>query len=216
MKKIKLIFFGIFLVVITASIAIIGGKAFDISRNFYVNTVIFQPADLSRDRIEKPIPLDVLSDEFIRDNLIKKFVHEYFYIVPDSGDMQRRKKFDSTLAKMSIPSVFKEWNDKITADMDKLVDKNIMRRVVVNNIALPPGSEYFQVHYDLLTWDIANDIMAAPQVQKNKTMFIRLDFEKGVRPKQPNGANFDVKKYLSGGSDPATIFKFRVLEVIIK
>ena len=204
------------LVVIAAGMAVVGGKAFDVSRKFSINSFIFQPADLSRDRIEKPIPLDALSDEFIRDNLIKKFVNEYFYIVPDNGDMQRRRKSDSTLARMSDPSVFNEWNDNFAEDMEKQADQNIMRRVIVNNIVFPPSSEYFQVSYDLLTWDIANDITAEPQIQKNKTMSIRLDFEKGVRQKQTNGTNFDVKKYLSAGSDPATILKFRVLEVIVK
>jgi hypothetical protein len=100
--------------------------------------------------------------------------------------------------------------------MEKQAGQNIMRRVVVNSIVFPPSSEYFQVSYDLLTWDIANDITAAPQIQKNKTMSIRLDFEKGVRQKQTNGAIFDVKKYLSSDADPATILKFRVVEVIIK
>lgn len=216
MKKATAFLFGMILLVIATGIVIIGGKTFDISRNFSVNSVIFQPADLSRDRIEKPIPLHVLSDERIRNNLIKKFVHEYFYMVPDSDDMQRRRKPGSTLARMSDSTVFKEWNDKFAEDMEKQADQNIMRRVVVNNIVLPPSSEYFQITYDLMTWDIANDITAAPQIQKNKTMSIRLEFEKGVRQKQTNGTNFDVKKYLSAGVDPATIIKFRVVEVIVK
>lgn len=216
MKKITAFLFGMILLVIATGIVIIGGKTFDISRNFSVNSVIFQPADLSRDRIEKPIPLNVLTDEFVRNNLIKKFVNEYFYIVPDTDDIQRRRKTDGTLARMSDPSVFKEWNDKFAEDMEKQASENIMRRVIVNNIVFPPSSEYFQVSYDLLTWNIANDITAAPQIKKNKIMSIRLDFEKGARQKQTNGMNFDVKKYLSDGGDPATILKFRVLEVIVK
>ncbi len=198
------------------AIALTGGKSFDASRNFSINSVIFQPADLSRDRIEKPIPLDVLSDEFVRDSLIKKFVNEYFYIAPDSFDMARRRRTDSTLARMSDPAVFDQWNEKFAEDMENLADQNVMRRVIVNSINLPANSEYFQVSYDLLTWDVANDITRQPLIQKNKSMSVRLDFEKGVRQQQTNGARFDVKKYLVDGGDPATIFRFRVLEVVVK
>ena len=198
------------------AIALTGSKSFDASRNFSVNSVIFQPADLSRDRVEKPIPLDVLSDKFVRDSLIKKFVNEYFYIAPDAGDMARRRRVDSTLARMSDPAVFDQWNKKFAEDMEKLADQNVMRRVVVNSISLPANSEYFQVSYDLLTWDVANDITREPRIQKNKSMSVRLNFEKGVRQQQTNGARFDVKKYLADGGDPATIFRFRVLEVVVK
>lgn len=198
------------------AITLTGGKSFDVSRNFSVNSVIFQPANLSRDRIEKPVPLDVLPDEFVRDSLIKKFVNEYFYIAPDAGDMARRKRTDSALARMSDPVVFDQWNEKFAEDMEKLADQNVMRRVVVNSIVLPPNSEYFQVSYDLMTWDVANDITRAPLIQKNKSMSIRLNFEKGVRQQQTNGARFDVKKYLEDGGDPATIFRFRALEVVVK
>lgn len=216
MKRLTIFLFGSVLLVIATGLAIIGAKIFDISRNFSVNSVIFQPADLSRDRIEKPLPLHVLSDDFIRDNLIKKFVYEYFYIVPDADDIKRRRMPHSTLAEMSSESVFDQWNKDFAKDMERQANENVIRRVFVRNIVLPPSSEYFQITYDLLTWNIANDITAAPQIQKNKTMSIRLNFEKMVKQKQANGINFDVKKYLSDGADPATILRFRVLEVIVK
>src|SRR5574344_3122530 len=111
MKKLTIFLFGSFLLVIAAGLAVIGAKIFDVSRNFSVNSVIFQPADLSRDRIEKPLPLHVLSDDFIRDNLIKKFVYEYFYIVPDSGNIKKRRIPRSTLAEMSSESVFNQLNN---------------------------------------------------------------------------------------------------------
>lgn len=193
-----------------------GGKAFDASRNFAINSVIFQPADLSRDRIEKPIALDALDDNFVRNNLIKKYVHEYFYITPDEADMARRHSASGALARMSDGAVFLEWNEKVAPDMKKLAEKNVLRRVVVNEISALPGSEYLRITYELQSWDVSNDIMRAPLVQKNKSMFIRADFEKGLRQTTSGGAKFDVKKYLESGGDAATIFRFRVLEVVIK
>lgn len=207
---------GIILFATLAIIALTGSKSFDASRDFSISSVIFQPADLSRDRIEKPIALDALSDEFVRDNLIKKFVYEYFYVIPDTDDIDRRRESSSVLYRMSEPSVFNEWDDTIAEDIDKMASQNMLRRVVVNNIDLPPSSEYYQISYDLLTWDVANDITRAPKIEKDKKMSIRLEFEKGQRQYQTNGARFDIKKYLSDGGDPATIFRFRVQEVIVK
>lgn len=210
--------FGTILLVVAAGTAVMGGKIFDISRKFSVSSVIFQPGDLSQDRIEKPIDLDTLSIETVRNHLIRKFVHEYFYIVPDAGNMAARRKLGSVLYRMIDPTspVFKEWDEKFGVDMEKMAGQQILRRVVVNSIAQPPKSEYFQVSYDLLTWDVANDITRAPVASKNKSMFIRLDFEKGLRQLQTNGARFNIKKYLEEGGDPATIFRFRVLEVVVK
>jgi hypothetical protein len=199
-----------------AGIAVLGAKIFDASRpelGFSVKPVIFQPANLSRDRIEKPIALSDLSDDYVRNNLIRKFAHEYFDILPDTGDMVRRRRTDSALARMSDEALFKEWDQKFASDMEKLALQNIMRRIVVRDISKPAGSEYFLVKYDVLTWDVANDITRDPQAETDKTMFIRLNFEKNVRQRLSNGKKFDVKKHLESGADPATIFRFKVLEV---
>jgi hypothetical protein len=208
--------FGMIMLAVVAAMAVLGGRIFDASRNFSINSVIFQPADLSRDRTEQPIALDVLSDEFLRNSLIKKYVYEYFYILPDSTDMKRRRSGMGALARMSDASAFKDWNDKFAPDMEKLADQGVLRRVAVNSITRPQSSEYFQVSYDLMTFDIANDITRAPRITKDKVMFIRLDFEKGLRQIQTNGAKFDIQKELRDGGDPATIFRFRVMEVVVR
>ncbi|MCL2749239.1 MAG: hypothetical protein FWE50_04175 [Alphaproteobacteria bacterium] len=217
MRALFSLIFGILMLLLAAGIAVMGGKMFDVSRNFEVNAVIFQPADLSRDRIEKPIALDTLSEETVRERLIKKFVHEYFYIMPDADDIKRRRRSDSVLARMSDPAsgVFKEWNEKVAPDLEKMAGMQVLRRVVVREVTTPPG-EYIKVVYDLHTWDMANDITRPPQVSKDKVMFIRLDFEKGLRQHQTNGAKFNIRRYLENGGDPATIFRFKVLEVVAK
>jgi len=209
--------FGILMLALAAGIAILGGKLFDASRNFEVNSVIFQPADLSRDRIEKPIALDVLSEETLRERLVKKFVYEYLYVLPDTENVKRRRRGDSVLARMSDPTttVFKEWSEKIAPDLEKLAGMQVLRRVVVREVTNPPG-EYIKVVYDLHTWDVANDITCPPQITKDKIMFIRLDFEKGLRQHTTSGSRFNIRDFLENGGDPATIFRFKVLEVVAR
>jgi hypothetical protein len=154
--------------------------------------------------------LDRLSDKFVREKLIKKFVVEYFYATPGAENIARRARANSVMAAMSAPAVFKDWMNTEADTIEKLAGKRMLRTVGTADEIIKKG-DYWEVYYELKTWDQPNDMNAAPVVNSG-VMYLRISFEKGVRDKI-NGQNFDVQKYLGNGGDPAAIFKFTVDEV---
>ncbi len=185
------------------------GALFDLSGRNRVNTFVFQPSDLSSSRIGRPVPLEELSDKFVRERLIKKFVNEYFYVVPESGNVALRQRSDSVMHAMAETEVYKTWARDVTPELEDLSNKKILRRVHVIDPILKPDN-YYVVNYQLETY-LPNDFKSEPIV-KSGTMYLIIRFEKGIREERA-GKPFDAGKYLESGGDPSSIFKFRVEEV---
>lgn len=212
MKKVIMFFSGLVLLLLTFVALYFSGALFDTGNNLGINTFIFQPNNLSENRIGHPVPIDKLSDKFIRERLIKKFVMEYFYITPDTENIAQRIRNDSILAAMSAPAVFKEWRQGMATDIEKLAGEKVLRTVeIADEIIRPERGDYWEVFYELRTWDTPNDMASVPTVEHG-VIYLKISFEKGVHD-QRGGKPFDVQKYLQEGGDPAAIFKFRVDEV---
>lgn len=202
----------LFLVVLSGLMVYFGGTLFDTSKHVIITPYVFQPAPLSEDRIGRPVPLENLSDEFVRSRLIRTFVNEYFYIVPDAGNVEFRMTGAGPLARMSSAEVFANWRENTAPEIDRLAQEKVLRRVVVRDDAITLGGQYYVVTYDLVTYNRPNDIDAVPKVTPNQQMYLRVDFERGVK-EIAGGEPFDVVKYLKQGGNPAAIFKFMVTEI---
>lgn len=210
MRKILMFFAGLILLGLTFVTLYFSGALFDATNNRYINAFVFQPNNLSVDRIGRPIPVDELSDEFIRKRLIKKFIIEYFYATPDVEDIAQRTRSNSVLSAMATPLVFKEWVNGEAKDIETLAGYKSLRTVTVADEIIPQG-DYWEVRYRLKTWDTPNDMDLEPRFEDG-IVYIKISFEKGIRD-QINGQDFNVNKYLKDGKDPAVIFKFKVEEV---
>jgi hypothetical protein len=206
---------GLMLLGCSVGMAIIGGQFFNTSEQISVNAVILQPGDLSRDRLPTPVSLDKIDDDFIRENLIKKFVYEYFYAVPDTENITQRMRGDGTLARMCNSEVFSQWLKNTAPKIQELSSGNILRHIHINSVSLPADSIYYVIDYDIETFSASNDVLRAPYVMRNNIMTLNISYEHGIIEKFANGTEFDVKQYLENGGDPANIFKFRVNEVRI-
>ncbi len=211
MRKVFMFFVGSLLLLLTFVALYFSGALFDISNERYIQAFVFQPNNLSNDRIGHPVPVEQLSDKFIRERLIKKFIIEYFYVTPDIENIALRTRGDSVLAAISAPGVFKEWKNTNVKEIEQMAGKKNLRTVTVKDIILPQNSDYWDVSYELKTWDESNNMNLTPST-KDGILHIKISFEKGIRDKR-SGQNFDVQKYLKDGGDPAAVFKFRVEEV---
>lgn len=212
MKKVLTFFAGIILLLLMFTALYVSGVIYNAADEKKIGSFVFQPNNLSTQRIGKPLTIDDMSEKFLRERLIKKFVTEYFYVTPDPENIALRTRQDSVLAALSSPAVFREWRDSTASEIETMAQKKILRKVTVaNEILKPENSDYWMVVYELKTWDGPNDLAQDPIIEKG-VLYLDLDFEKGIRP-QRSGQPFDVQEYLNNDGDPAAIFKFRVNEV---
>ena len=56
-----------------------------------------------------PVRESEIGETAMREMLIKKYVTEYFYAVPDPDNIELRMGASSTLSRMSAPDVFNDW-----------------------------------------------------------------------------------------------------------
>ncbi|MBN2890934.1 MAG: hypothetical protein JXL97_03630, partial [Bacteroidales bacterium] len=172
-------FSGIMILLLSVTALYFSGALFDANNDRYIDAFVFQPNNLSSDRIGTPVSIDQLSDKFVREKLIKKFITEYFYVNPDVENIALRTRSDSVMAAMSGPIVFKDWKKNVAKEINTLSDKKFMRTATVVDEIIKKG-DYWEVHYELKTWDKSNDMNLTPQVE-NGIIYLKIVFEKGVR-----------------------------------
>ena len=211
MKKLIMFFIGTLLLLLTFVALYFSGALFDASNDRKIQAFVFQPNNLSDDRIGRPVSVDQLSEKFVREKLIRKFVFEYFYVTPDIENIATRTRSDSIMAAMSGPDVFKDWKKDQAEKIENLAGKKSFRTVNIKDIIMPLNSDYWDVSYELKTWNEPNNMDLKPEIESG-VLHLKISFEKGIRD-QRAGSGFDVGEYLKEGGDPAAIFKFRVDEV---
>ena len=203
------IFFGAILMAVVAGMLWFAGAIYDAGREMTIEPYVFQPNNLSIARIGVPLSINQMNESIVRDALIKKFVMEYLYVVPDVDNVARRARSGAILSLMAGRDVFDAWVDNVVPELEQMATDKMLRTVqVASQIFKPAGSDYWTVGYELKTWNAANDMMIEPVVQRG-ALYLKVAFEKKLRD-QMHGAPFDVREYLNNGGDPAAIFNFRV------
>lgn len=211
MKKTLIFFIGFLLLILSFGMMYFASTLLTASNTSEINSVIFQPNNLSVNRTKKPISANQLGDS-IQEQLIKKYISEYFYIIPDSENLASRTLGDSIMAALSSPKVFSQWKKNKVPKMIEMAEKKMLQKIIIENEILKKG-DYFEVHYELKTWEKPNIISENPKTEKG-IIYLKTRFEKGLRDTR-SGANFDVQKYIKNGGDPAALFKFMVMEIKI-
>ena len=209
----KLITFlaSIVLIALTIAMLFLASAIYDSTKKSSVDTFFFQTNRLSEMRPGAPVTAAEIGETAMREMLIKKYVNEYFYAIPDRENIARRMTRSSTLAWMSAPSVFNTWVQSEGETIATMADQKMMRLVDIDGeIFKPADSDYWVVPYVLYTWTNANDMESAPIITRG-TLLLDVFFVPGTTDK------FDIGKYLKHDynrfetrRDPATIFRFGV------
>ncbi len=201
-------FAGILMLALTFAAIWASASVFDAVGGLSIKPYFFQPNNLSSRRIGAPqTPAELGMDE-MRRRLVTKYITEYFYVIPDAADVTARMRGDSILARLSTPTVFKEWKEGEAEEIQRLANDKALRTVaVVGDIFKPtPDSDYWTVRYQLKTWLAPNDFSQNLQVTDG-VLYIVIREEEGLRP------SLDIRRYLEQGYDPAGIFKFEVTAI---
>jgi len=212
MRKLIMFFFGLLLLALTVALLFAASAIYDTSTKGSVNTYFFQTNELSVMRPGAPVREAEVGETAMREMLIRKYVTEYFYAIPDMDNIMDRMSSTSTLARMSDAGVFKDWVNGEAVGIQSMAEHSMMRTVEIpNEIYKPADSDYWVVPYILKTWTISNDMSTPPQITHGR-LLLEVVYEPGIRK-----TTLDIGQYLKHSYnkfeskyDPAVIFRFMV------
>ena len=214
MKKLIMFFSGLILLCLTFGMIVVGAAIYDTASQQTVDTFFFQPSNLSSERIGVPAAISDLSNDKIREMLVEKFVTEYFYVIPDMVNVTQRLGGQIGLRAMVSENVFKQWLNTTGSDISAMAANKAMRIARMVDMRLPQDSEnWWEITYELITWDVPNDLAHDPIITRG-TMNINMRYEPGFW-RDTNGKEIDIGTRLESGDDPASLFKFRVFDVLV-
>ena len=222
MKKLIMFFAGIALLLLTFATLYVAAGIFDAGDARNTDAYFFQVNGQSGMRLGVPASTRDLGPIKMRDMLIKKYVYEYLYALPDEADIKRRMTACSsrhpmapcsTLARMSSDSVFSAWLDSEAPFIEQLSAKRALRMVrVLDPIVKPDGSDYWIAQYELKTWYTPNDLTAMPETTRGE-MYLVISTNDDYNELRDT---IDVGQALKNGIDAATLFKFKVTRVEVQ
>lgn len=205
---------GLVLIALTIAMLFLTSAIYDSAKKSSIDTYFFQRNLRSIERTGAPETPSQIGETAMREMLIKKYVTEYFYVIPDVEDIAKRTTSRSTLARMSSTDVFDTWRNTTANEIETLADEGKMRTVEIDGeIFKPADSDYWIVPYVLYTWEKPNDMTAEPVITHG-TLLMYVFYEPGTRDTIDVG-NFLKHGYnrFKSGYDPAVIFRFGVISV---
>lgn len=214
MQKIVMFFVGILMLGASFGALYLTGGIYDAATQIQIRPYFFQPNNSSSMRIGVPLSPREIGAGAMRDLMIKKFVNEYLYVMPDTQNMNIRKSQRGELRRMSSMDVFEKWLTTVGEQISDMTEQKMLRVVrVTDEIIKPDGSDYWIVSYEMRTWVRPNDMSTAPIVERGQ-MGVRLHPDTDATITNPNIINAGgLGKYLTGGGAPSGIFKFMVTDV---
>lgn len=218
MNKIRSFFTGIFLLAIVFVMAILASLIYRACERSSVKSYMFQMANNSNQRVGMLQNLDDISANELRNKLIKKYVAEYFKVIP--GDNSNTNRL--TLERMSGPNAFDYWKKTESKKIYEMANQNMFRIVRVhddgiaayNKIENDKGESegvYYKVRYYMSTWMNSNTLETEP-VYDQGTLYLEIDFKPELR-ETIKTKKYSIRDYLQSGNNPAVLFKFRVLNI---
>lgn len=215
MKKLTTFFIAFVLIVLMGATLFVAGAIYDSSNKLTVEPYFFQPDNLSYRRIGVPASPADLGDTAMRERLIRRYVTEYFYVFPSDDNVARRAAPGSVLATLSADDVFEQWTMNVLPQIQKMANDGKLRLVKFstdprdNGIIKRPNSDYWEVQYELHTWDKPNNMATIPNVTRG-VLLLRVEERDGIRK---SVQDYGIHKYLDEGNEPVTLFRFGVTEV---
>ena len=229
MTRLKHFFIGILLLAMAFAMVILTAFIYRANERSGIKTYIFQMNNIQNQRVGALQNLDDMSAVDLRNKLIKKYVSEYFKVIPGAKDLTD----NSVLKTLSTPEAYDYWKKNAAPEISQMSSQNKFRLVMIpdDGIAamdMPNGYDYYSVviprpifysvKYYTLTWDASNLMAVEPQPESG-VIFIQARFKPGITDETPVLLNdgkvkdLNVQKYLESGLDPVNMFKFQVSNI---
>ena len=207
---------GIALLIITFVIIVLGALLYRANERTSVKTYIFQTNNFANQRVGELQNIDDISADDLRNKLIKKYVSEYFKVIPGETDVENRP----VLRGLSEQRAYDQWVKDEAKTIAQMSNKNMLRIVHVYDDGIAALNRpadydyndevvkrvYYAVRYYTETWDTPNQMAQKPK-QNQGVIYIEAAFQPGIRK------NIDVQNYLQSGKNPVGLFKFTVTNV---
>ena len=217
MNKIKSFFIGCLLLAIGFAMVILVTLVYRANEQETIKSYIFQMNNFASERVGELQDIKDISANDLRNKLIKKYVSEYFKVIPGDKDVTNRP----VLKKMSSENAFKQWENDEAKTIEDMSDQNMFRmvRVMDDGIATITKKKninydtddlaeriYYAVRYYMYTWHESNKMGTQPTYEQG-TLYIEAKFKPGIRP------DVNIRKDLEKGLDPAGLFMFQVTNI---
>ncbi len=220
MNKLKMFFTSIVLMAIVFAMIVVVALIYSATNRSQIKSYVFQMGNYPSERVGELQALQNMSPDNLRNKLIKKYISEYFKVIPgDTGVLNRpvlRLLSDYT------SSVFADWQSGEATKITEMSAKRMFRIVSIANGDIAPYNKttnsdensskmYYAVRYNTLTWKDSN-IMGTEPVVEPGILYIEIEFEPKIRQTM-EGKPLDVRQYLQEGGDPSCLFRFRVSNI---
>ena len=216
MNKIVSFLSGLFLLVITFIIVVLVALVYRANERSSIKSYIFQTNNMANQRVGELQDINDISAEDLRNKLIKKYVSEYFKVIPEEKNVENR----SVLEALSGSTAYKQWQDGEARTIAAMSEKNMFRIVHVYDDGIAALNRpadynyndeflrpiYYSVRYYTETWEASNNMALTPTIEQG-TIYIEAFFRPGIRKDR------DVQKYLQDGKNPVELFGFEVINI---
>ena len=214
-RKILLFFAGLILVLLMCGMLYMSGAIYDTATKTSVVPYFFETNLHYPERLGTPdTPDELASDAAIEESemfkrLVERSIIEMFYVTPDATELKSRLEGQTALGKMLYRSAFVKWQELIAPEIEKLTTERKLRLVKLVNII--PEEQYFNVVYELKTWNQSNNLEISPEISYD-AIYLNIRYEPGMRT---SIGKKSVEQWLEQGKDPATAFRFMVMDIAI-
>ena len=222
MNKLLSFFGGLILLAAVFAMLVLTVLIYRANERSSVKSYIFQMNDWSAERLGILQNINDISANDLRNRLIKKYVSEYFKVIPGEANV-----FDRPILKaLSSTEALSQWEQGEAETISKMSEQKMFRMVTVDDTGIALNSNedvkydkdataeklYYVVRYYMSTWAESN-VMATQPVLEQGTLFLEARFAPGIREYDGFGKKLDIRKYLESGKNPVGLFKFTVTNV---
>ena len=173
MRRIHIFLICILLLLSMLGLLFFSGAIYDAEKKSTIDTFFFEPNLHSAQRITPPVSADDIPDKLLREFIIARFVHEYFYVIPDETNARNRAGFKNTDGTPSTlwglsqlnPKILTNWANTVAPQIIELAGKKALRSVQTLPDITEDKSGHLVVKYILRTWDNPNDVLATPKTE---------------------------------------------------
>lgn len=233
MTRLRHFFIGILLLAMAFAMVILTAFIYRANEKSSIKTYIFQMNNIQNQRIGALQDINDMSAVDLRNKLIKKYVAEYFKVIPGIKNLTD----NSVLETMSDEKAYKYWKKNMAPEVSEMSAQGKFRLVMIPDdgiaaIDMPKGYDYYNtviprpifysVKYYTLTWDESN-FMAVEPKSESGIIYIQAAFKPGIWGEIPVATYIDsdkrdikylnIQKYLESGLDPVNMFKFEVYDI---
>ncbi len=217
MRKLVSFLIGLCLLAITFAVVFFTALTYRASERISIKSYIFQTNNSAGLRVGALQDINDISAVDLRNKLIKKYVSEYFRVVPgDSSTLNR-----PILKNLSSAYAYNQWLNGEAKDIEKMALNKMFRTVRVmddgiKTIDKPADYDYYdaeiaqpifyEIHYFTETWKDSNIMMIEPKPDQGY-LYIQARFKPGIDETK------DIKKYLENGENPVGLFMFEVVNI---